>query len=118
MCFADKDAERVARGRMPRYKNAINKSIQFSKLCGIMQLHNFWDKYYFKRYRVDYDYYPRGRVVYDTNSGKFLIYRDVCIPDEEMHKFSKDYASPNYVLLLDEHYRYHKCNRSYVNLFK
>ena len=26
---------------------------------------DIWDKYYKKQYKVDFDYYPRGRVVYN-----------------------------------------------------
>ena len=77
-----------------------------------------WDKCYVKTYHVDYDYYPRGRIVYDTEIEKYFVYRDACIPEEEICKFIEDRVGENYVLLLDEHYQCHGCNQVYVNLFE
>ena len=30
-----------------------------------------WDKYYYKKYHVDFDYFPRGRVVYNIKENKY-----------------------------------------------
>lgn len=75
-----------------------------------------WDDYYFKNYHVDYDYYPRGRIVYDTKTNKYLVYRDACIPEDEMQKIAETYVGKEYVLLEDEHYQCHRCNPDYVDL--
>ena len=40
-----------------------------------------WDKYYYKKYKVDFDYYPRGRVVYNLSEDTYYIYHDICIKD-------------------------------------
>ena len=29
-----------------------------------------WDKYYYSKYHVDFDYFPRGRVVYNFAYGR------------------------------------------------
>lgn len=38
-----------------------------------------WDKKYYNKYKVDFDYFPRGRVVYNTKEKYYYIYHDKCI---------------------------------------
>lgn len=68
-----------------------------------------WDNYYYKKYGVDFDYFPRGRVAYNKVSGKYHIYFDRCIKDK-MLAFIDD----SMVICYDEHYQCHKCNKEYV----
>lgn len=69
-----------------------------------------WDKL---GYSVDFDYYPRGRVVYRVTDETFIIYHDRCI-SEEIKEFAGKYAGEKYVFELDEHYCCHNCNENYV----
>ena len=68
-----------------------------------------WDNYYYDKYNVDFDYFPRGRVAYNKISKKYHIYFDRCIEDE-MHTF----IDASMVICYDEHYQCHKCNKEYV----
>ena len=73
-----------------------------------------WDNCYLKKYQVDFDYYPRGRIVYRKTDDMFLVYHDSCIPEValapilcEINRYSSEQ---------DEHYTCHKCCDGYVTL--
>ena len=53
--------------------------------------------------------YPRGRVIFDTNRNRHLIYADECISEEVIDEIITLYEIENYDLLRDEHYVCHKC---------
>ena len=77
-----------------------------------------WDRYECLSYtkhkvRVDYDYYPRGRVVYRKTDDLFIIYYDSCV-ESELDRLIRDYEGFNYITELDEHYCCHKCNKHYI----
>ncbi len=76
-----------------------------------------WDGYKYLKFRrdrteVDFDYYPRGRVVYRRTDDTFGIYHDKCVTDR-MNRISDAYKDYKYELALDEHYCCHACNPSY-----
>lgn len=72
-----------------------------------------WDKHYAKRYPVDFDFYPRGRVAYRKSTQTFQILYDRCI-EKEMQKFAAEHYDGNVTFGLDEHYQCHRCNKDYV----
>ena len=72
-----------------------------------------WDRHYEKKYRVDFDFFPRGRVVYLKNDNQYLIYYDRCIGDN-ISFLNDTYYDGSAVLDFDEHYQCHICNRNYV----
>ncbi len=77
-----------------------------------------WEHYSYLKYtkagmEVDYDYYPRGRVVYRKSDDTFIIYHDKCVTDV-INRISDRYEGYNYKLELDEHYCCHMCNADYV----
>lgn len=47
-----------------------------------------WDKHHYKKYHVDFDYFPRGRVIYNIKE--------------------------NYKICTDYHYKCHNCNKNYI----
>lgn len=71
-----------------------------------------WEKNYYSKYRVDFDYFPRGRVVYNLKDECYYIYHDKCITD--LTEILKDYENKNYKVRLDFHYQCKKCNKNYV----
>ena len=75
--------------------------------------YDIWEKYYEYRYQVDFDYYPRGRVVYKKTEDTYIIYYDQCI-ETEIVKMKSLYAGKKIMLELDEHYQCHMCNEFYV----
>lgn len=66
-----------------------------------------------KKGKVDYDYFPRGRIVYRKSDDTFIIYYDKCVEDE-LDRIARDYEGYNVKFELDEHYCCHKCNPYYV----
>lgn len=69
-----------------------------------------WNKFYLNKYHVDFDYYPRGRVVYRRADDTYLIYCDKCIPKDTLEPVIQDIAENNLVFQQDEHYVCHSCN--------
>lgn len=49
-------------------------------------------------------YYPRGRVLYDCNSGKHRIYADECVSNEVIEEVVELFDIEDYELCRDEHY--------------
>lgn len=64
----------------------------------------------------DYDFYPRGRVVYFQASEAFTLYSDPCLTQEDIDRlitlFNLDGQRVN--IAADEHYRCAKCNKFYL----
>lgn len=71
-----------------------------------------WEKYLQNKYKVDFDYYPRGRFVYDTVNSKYIVYTDKCILDDIRRRSGK-YKNVSVDIELDEHYKCSRCNLEY-----
>lgn len=71
-----------------------------------------WDEFYYQKYHVDFDFFPRGRVVYNLKEACYYIYHDKCITD--LTEILEQYRTENYKICKDYHYQCHKCNRNYV----
>jgi len=75
-----------------------------------------WDKLQKQKIappHLDFDYYPRGRVVYRTTDETFIIYYDRCVEDR-INEVAAKYEGSKISLELDEHYCCSKCNEFYV----
>ena len=68
-----------------------------------------WDKYYYKKYHVDFDYFPRGRVVYTIKEDKYYIYHDRCIKD--LSSIIGKESTEQLEIREDFHYQCHTCNK-------
>lgn len=71
-----------------------------------------WNRYRYLKYldnrtEVNYDYFPRGRVVYRKSDDTFIIYYDKCVEDE-IHRITRDYSDYNFKMEPDEHYFCHR----------
>ena len=72
-----------------------------------------WETKYRAMYNVDYDYYPRGRVVYRKSDNTYLLYYDSCA-EFAAKKIAVMYGDARVLLEQDEHYQCHNCNSYYV----
>ena len=72
-----------------------------------------WDKLYYEKMGVDFDFFPRGRVAYNVLEKKYYVYFDTCI-QEQIKEFAEMYYSGEANLVTDEHYQCHNCNQGYV----
>lgn len=72
-----------------------------------------WRGNYQKKYHVDFDYYPRGRIVYNKSEQRYILYYDGCIENEakELQNRFSDIACQ---ISRDEHYQCHKCCGGYI----
>ena len=84
--------------------------------------YEYWDTMYFfapENKGYDFDYYPRGRVVYNALDNLFFVWMDKCI-DDHRHKDlickSFNLNDKNVVFDNDEHYSCAKCNKDYVDV--
>ena len=58
---------------------------------------------------ADFATYPRGRVMYDLNNGRYIVYSDRCIPDRFIDEYARQNGLVPYVIERDEHYRCDYC---------
>lgn len=72
-----------------------------------------WDRYYYKKYKVDFDYFPRGRIIYNVKEKVYYIYYDKCLKND-IKNLGIIPQNSKVKLLRDYHYQCHKCNRNYV----
>ena len=67
----------------------------------------------------DYDYWPRGRVVFDKNKNRSIVYLDRCIKNDEavrsviVDSFHLDPKKTSWKL--DGHYKCHRCDPNYLD---
>ena len=72
-----------------------------------------WQREYLHKYHVDYDFFPRGRIIFNRVTNVYKLFYDSCA-DAETNELSMRYPEGRYELHLDEHYQCHKCNRPYI----
>ena len=84
--------------------------------------HNdFWHERLKGDMPYDFDYFPRGRVVFNKKNGVFTVYTDVCfglpVSADLAERIRREFGLPPDTCCefrLDEHYQCHKCNEHYV----
>ena len=74
---------------------------------------DIWDRHYYDKYKVDYDYFPRGRIAYRTSDQTYQILYDRCIGPDIL-RLAQAYSSQRTELGYDEHYQCHSYNPNYV----
>ena len=92
---------------------SLEESEQTEYFCNFPFSHyDIWNLFYINKYKVDFDYYPRGRIIFDKTLNIFRIFYDPCA--EEFGKSIIKKYDKNCRLELDEHYSCHNCLRGYV----
>lgn len=63
-----------------------------------------------------YDFFPRGRVVYFQQTGKYRLYVDKCLDENEVQHVMEVFGLAGLDIELgpDEHYKCAGCNRHYL----
>lgn len=67
----------------------------------------------------DYDYYPRGRVVYSNTEDIYKLFVDPCVSKSEINKIISELNLPKSKVKVDqsdEHYHCSMCNPNYVGI--
>ena len=74
---------------------------------------DIWEQNYESIYKVDFDYFPRGRIAYRKADDTYLIYYDKCL-EPVIHYIAERYGGEKIIFGYDEHYQCHMCNDYYV----
>jgi len=77
--------------------------------------YTIWQCEYAHIYGVDFDFFPRGRVIFNRVKNIYLLYHDLCIATEA-DALRERYPVGKCVTGLDEHYKCHMCNENYVKV--
>ncbi|MEG0711229.1 MAG: hypothetical protein RR448_03170 [Niameybacter sp.] len=76
-----------------------------------------WRNEFEKKYEEKYDFWPRGRVAYNTNSKQYVIYHDPCLKQIQLNQvrecFGIDEEEVRFVV--DEYYSCHVCSHKWVD---
>lgn len=61
-----------------------------------------------------YDAFPRGRVVYDSEKKKYILYADKCLLKQHLIKqIQQAFGITDAIVKTDEHYKCSSCNPHY-----
>jgi len=103
------------KGKLLLYKVALEKAEAYGDFLTCPVSHDIvWRRRV--GMNVDFDYFPRGRVVYNTQERKYIIYIDKCLDTTELiAKIVEAFGLTNHehTIEFDEHYQCHKCNKGY-----
>lgn len=95
----------------------IDKAIEYGDcLIGATSHYDIWENQYFYKLHRSYDYYPRGRVVYNKKENLYIIYADKCIDEKGIMLILLAFEIENENVRIDrtdEHYVCSKCNKEY-----
>ena len=95
---------------------AVSEGEAYGKFVNFPHSHDsIWRKHYARKYGVDFDYYPRGRVVYRGEDNTYLIYYDRCM-EPYIHEVTEMYESEKYIMSYDFHYQCKNCNKGYIGI--
>lgn len=75
-----------------------------------------WDELYKGKYKVEYDFYPRGEVIYELCSDSYIVYKDPCIDNSYIDKCIAFTIKSKYTIISDERFLCHAC-RTNSNIF-
>ena len=99
----------VANGKLLAYTCTLAEGERYGDFINHPESHDgLWRRLYCAQYGVDYDWFSRGRIVYNRAADTYLLYHDACIVDAAAA------LSRLYAMLLDEHYQCQRCNQHYV----
>jgi hypothetical protein len=64
----------------------------------------------------DYDFHPRGRVVFFPAKNLFRLYIDPCLTQDDIKRLTElfELTDAQIETATDEHYRCARCNKNYV----
>ncbi len=99
----------------------LEKGEPYGDAIGYSGHHDYWlalipqsrTEHLFKSH--DYDYFPRGRVVYFKNARHFRLYADRCLKKTEIQSVAAAFALAEFQLARDEHYQCANCNAEYID---
>lgn len=71
-----------------------------------------WDAELAGRFpHADFATFPRGRVMFDFQENRHIIYADECVTGEEMRRVAERFGAIGHAICRDDHYRCDRCMR-------
>ena len=108
----------VAKGKLLLHTCSVDEGLPYGDFINYPKSHDeVWERRYQHRYHVDFDYFPRGRIVFNCVMNAYMIFYDTCVA-EITHELSQRYAKLDVKCSHDEHYQCHECNSEYENIFR
>lgn len=105
------------RGRLIPYRIAPEQAEVYGDFLTSSISHDaVWQKGIGADIPVDFDCFPRGRVVYNTREQNYMVYIDSCLnTPEHIAEIIQGFglADCSYAIGFDQHYQCHQCNREY-----
>lgn len=68
-----------------------------------------WDELYKDKYKVEYDFYPRGEVIYKVWSDTYIVYKDPCIEKSYIDNRITLYEKSKYTIIDDDRFVCEAC---------
>ena len=104
----------VVKGNLLLHNCSLDNAEKYGDFLNYPKSHmEIWDEYYYSKYKVDFDYYPRGRIIYNEKEQKYYIYYDKCL-ENDIKNLGIIPENKDVKLLKDYHYQCHTCNPNYV----
>lgn len=104
----------IVRGEILLHCCKIEEAEPYGNFLNYPHSHDkIWREHYQRKFGVDFDYFPRGRIVYNKAKQQNTLYYDGCIEDEVKEMLSR-FSEGNCIISRDEHYQCHKCCAGYV----
>ncbi|MDA3733091.1 hypothetical protein PBV87_16565 [Niameybacter massiliensis] len=76
-----------------------------------------WRNEFEAKFNEKYDFWPRGRVAYNTNSKQYVIYYDKCLKEDVLDKVRQSFEieSNEVRFVVDEYYSCNACSHKWVD---
>lgn len=104
----------VADGRLLLHTCTLDNAERYGDFVNYPESHDeVWQREYAAKFGVDFDYYPRGRIVYNRTAEVYRLYHDPCVADTA-ELLRRLYPEGKCTAALDEHYQCRNCNPDYV----
>ena len=104
----------VVNNRLLLHSCSLEEAEKYGDFLNYPKSHmDIWEEFYYKKYRVDFDFYPRGRIIYNIKEQTYYIYYDKCI-EKDIENLGIIPENQNVKLQKDFHYQCHKCNPNYI----
>ncbi len=105
----------VVEGHILLYACPLKRAGHYGDFLNYPHSHDdVWRVKQSKAYGVEYDFYPRGRIVYNAAGNRYTIYHDRCC-EREARYIGERYAPEKVEYALDEHYQCRRCNPAYCD---
>ena len=103
----------VVEGRIILYDCPLDHATRYGDFLNYPFSHDaVWRRLQHARYGVDFDYYPRGRIVYSVPDERYTVYYDRCC-QLAARMIVRSFPAGSADSAPDEHYQCHGCNPQY-----